>query len=285
MHIPFLRQRLPVRVLIAGSGKSGTTGLFFRIKNSLPAETMSSFEPMGIEPFAGGLAKGVPLIAKVLLPLDERFFNQLKQSFNKKILIVRDPRDVVVSALLYTTAHDFVWKRPPSEIAACIELLREKEADPNGIPALRLFRALWDDFDHDSFSRYAAAVLDSVVAVAEGKDFFVLKYEDFIQGKLSPLGHYLGLQLVPCDDIDEGFQRVIRTKGSGSWKHWFLDEDIEYFRPLLTPFMERFGYPLNWTPQQHRVIKPEHGSGYLLRVLNERRLAHDLEPISNPESR
>ena len=69
-------------------------------------------------------------MAKVLIdPPGRADFNSFSK-FDYKVLIVRDPRDNLVSRLLYRpyNREDFVSN--PEAVALFVEMLRAKEADP-----------------------------------------------------------------------------------------------------------------------------------------------------------
>jgi len=113
---------MPPRILILGYAKSGTTNLYFKIKNAL-TESIGLFEPADFDQIAGQLQSNVPLVAKVLIPNGMPFFEQLLQHFPKIVLIVRDPRDVIISALLYGTGYENLWHQSDAEIAKAIHWL------------------------------------------------------------------------------------------------------------------------------------------------------------------
>ena len=81
-----------MRVCVAGMGKSGTTALVYAIRAAMPANTVLLFEPRTFVPVTAP-----NVAAKVLLhtkhPMPYPFYRQ----FERLVLIVRDPRDVVVS--------------------------------------------------------------------------------------------------------------------------------------------------------------------------------------------
>ena len=90
----------------------------------------------------------------------------------------------------------------------------------------------------------------------ENSDFFVFKYEDYIAGSMALLGDYLGFQLKDTNSVPRDFSFVARTKKSGDWQNWFLDEDVDYFRPYLRPYMDKYGYPDDWTLPDKPTLDP-----------------------------
>jgi hypothetical protein len=267
--------------LILGTGKSGTTALYFRIKNSLSGEAQGLFEPREREPIAAAVAANRPLVAKMLLPIAPELLDELKQWFDRRILLVRDPRDVVVSSVLYTSAYDYCWKHSEAQIRAHLGLLRAKEADSGRVSVLCLLEALWDGFDRNEFAALIETLSRQLHALASPPhDYFVVKYEELIAGRLSPLEAYLGFRLTGNDAVDPAFSRVVRTKGSGAWRDWFTPEDTAFFAPLVRPNMIRFGYDTeDWRTRAGAQLASTHCSDYFLKVVNERRRAADKAEI------
>lgn len=271
----------PARILVAGLGKSGTTALYFTIKNSMPATVKGVFEPRKFSAIEEISGNHVPLITKVLTPLPADFLPHLNDFFTHRVMIVRDPRDVVVSSLLYNTAYTYLWRYSTEQIKHSLALLRRKETDSTAISLLNLLAMLRDDFTPAAFAAFVSAMLAAVIDLADAPfRFFVLPYETMIAGHLEELEKHLGFPLAGTREVDPEFRRVERTRSSGNWRDWFLPEDVAYFRPLFDTFLRRFGYDADdWTPSDHRTILPSHCSEYALRVMNERRIGENLPPV------
>jgi hypothetical protein len=258
--------------MVLGVGKTGTTALYFRIKNSLGSDALGLFEPPEFAPIADALGSQADIVGKVLLPLDERYLARIGESFHHKVLTIRDPRDVVVSALLYTGAYEYVWRRGEAEIRTCLESLKRKEDRPESLSVLRLLEGMWDGFSQDAFSDLARASMGALASLSEQPGYFPIRYEDLIHNRLAGLESYLELPLTEGSEVDAEFSRVARTKGSGSWRDWYTGEDLAYFEPLFRDFLRRFGYDAgDWELNHPQRILPEHASGYVRRVVNERR--------------
>ena len=254
-----------------GTGKCGSTLLFFRIKNSFSREHTGIFEPRQFEDIRKQYDPGSVLITKALILDAIPFLGEINNFFNKKILIVRDPRDVYISALLYTGGYHFIWEKSPEEILNFIDLLITKEQQPSSISLLEMFRCIWAPFELDVFSEKISNQLDIAISLAKQRGFFVVKYEDLINNDLNELENYLGFEITKYNEVDEEFSRVVRSKGSGFWKDWYLNEDIVFFRPLLSETIEVFGYHSEWATNSHPAILKEHCSEYVKRIVNERR--------------
>ena len=98
-------------------------------------------------------------------------------------------------------------------------------------------------------------------------DVFILRYEDYVDGKLEAVNKYLKLNLTIADKVPE--KRVVRSRAYGNWKNWFTPEDIDYFRSSYLTYMNQFGYPDTWDLNDVPVIDPETSSRYVRRLINE----------------
>jgi hypothetical protein len=269
-----------VKILVVGLAKSGTTALFFKIRNSLPYGIKTLFEPISYSEKDAGSSRCV--LAKIILSLGVPIFGldgrHLKHRvryedfmvFDKKILIVRDPRDRLISQVLYSAKkHSFT--NDPGKRERFLELLRKKERDPGSVSLLEVLRLGSQLRSLDwTPERWRAAFLkffDFGIKFHDSHpDFFVVKYEEFIDGKIADLEKFLGFELTGEARVDIEYERVVRTKSQGDWKNWFLKEDIDFFRPIFASYMERYGYRDDWTLSPHPVILPIHASGFVERV-------------------
>lgn len=269
-----------MKILIAGLGKSGTTALYHKVRNSLPSPFFEWFEPSSYEAIDNSLVSASShSVVKVLTPLPAGFLPDGLESFTHRILIVRDPRDVLISALLYNSAYEYLWRYDEGYIRHCISLLEDKEKG-RPVSSLKLLEEFRDDFSVDSFASFASTRLNAVIDISsERHGFYVFHYDDLVNNNWSGLSNYLNLPLIGSGEVDDQFNRVVRTRSSGSWKAWMLEEDIEFFRPLMLDFMVRFGFNDDWTVAHGEVIPKQHSSEYVLRVLNERRISEGLQPI------
>lgn len=269
------------RVLIVGLGKSGTTSLFFKVKNSMPASVVTFFEPKNFHQIVKEQGECANLVAKMILPLpDDMHLSPSLSYFTHRVLIVRDPRDILVSFLLYNCASKFVWKYSEQKIKSCIRLLLEKEAHPTALSVLKLFEEFRHDFNREEFSAFISTLLRSAVNLgAERSGFYVFRYEELVSQNFSSLQSYLQFPLLGHGEVDIGFSRVIRTRGSGDWKNWFVPDDVSYFKPIMDEFICAYDYSNDWSIDDNQSISPQYGSSYFIRVLNERRLQAGLSLI------
>ncbi|MGB5830829.1 MAG: hypothetical protein WBG92_02395 [Thiohalocapsa sp.] len=215
------------------------------------------------------------------MPLPDDLLAALEDWFPHRVLLIRDLRDVIVSAALYTSAYSNCWNQPEPLLREHLQLLRDKEQGIDGISVLSLLERLWANFDRGGFAAGVGQIAEQMFRLASSRhDYFVYRYEDLVAGRLSELGAYLRLSMDSNDSVDPEFGRVVRTKGSGGWRDWFTSDDVAFFRPLFSASLAHFGYDAtDWTINPRAPLHPEHCSAYFLRVVNERRRAAGLQEI------
>lgn len=250
----------PDRILITGYPKTGTTVVYHSIRVRLPEGSICQFEPeLRQMPFPED--NDLPVLVKSFIPYSVEY-----DSFNKKVLIVRDPRDTFISNLLYKPYNYVLGKIKGNEadtlevIDTFLGLLKKKEQHPGSVSVREL---------HQLFEDQEFRVLDGkmIEYYQEHKRIFILRYEDFIDGHTRKLEKYLGLEIARDPEIQE--KRVIRSKSYGNWKDWFTSEDVEYYHPKFKEFMDVFGYKDDWTLNESPSIDPSVSSEYVNRIVNE----------------
>lgn len=248
-----------MKIVIAGAARSGTTALYYALKQSLPQNYTHKFEPRGYVPkrAAGGVL--VKIIINSLNRIEE--FDR----FDKRIYLIRDPRDMVVSGVLYRIYN----AREPidqGELADYLRGVEQKQRDPASISLVelqsRLYRLL--DIDSGEYEKRARAVIDFG---RQHPDYFVYKYEDLIAGRFDALEQYLGFNITFSGDVDAKHQRVARTKDAGGWRDWFTPADVEFYRPMFQDFLAKYDYELDWTLNPNPCIAAEHSTHYVKRML------------------
>src|SRR5271156_672070 len=270
-----------MKILIVGLARSGTTALYFKIRQALPDKTWCLYEPSRFDPSDPGAAPDV--LAKILISHTADFDYASFHDFDKRILIVRDPRDHLVSRLLYRACSDSKFRQDDTNVARFIDTVRDKEANPRSISLLDLL----DRYNALSGQRRASpdASLNAVPrswatgSYSVALDFhrkhnglFTYKYEDFVAGNHLAVEQYLGTDLPGGEAaVTAAYGHVARTKSANDWKNWFTEEDVAFFRPHLAAYMRAYGYPDDWTPADEPLIRPEHGSEFVRRSVALRR--------------
>jgi hypothetical protein len=179
-----------MRTIIYGLARTGTSALFYKLKNSLPSESICLFEPVSFRGkgrlrarlLSAITGKQPDVLAKVILFYADRPVRVGDfRDFDKQLLVVRDPRDRLVSVLLYWIYNsDFFG----SDIAVAhfLALLRRKEAEPRSVSIATLVRtyeqlsAKTTPFREDDLGR-------AIEFHDERPGIHVFRYEDLIDGR------------------------------------------------------------------------------------------------------
>jgi hypothetical protein len=275
-----------MKIVIFGLAKSGTTALFYILKRSLPSRTVCMFEPRSFDAravrrkpirsfFKGNREPNV--LAKVLPfrpndPADAESFCH----FEKQIFIIRDPRDRIISRLLYGI-YDSNFFDDDRKVTTFLEMLKQKESDSSSVSVkdlLAAFAALNGEiFSFDDWARsYRQKSIDKPLDFHEQHaDLFLFKYEAMIDQRLDHLAQYLGLTIHGPVSVAPELNRVTRTKNYGDWRNWFTTEDVESLRPVLQSFLDRYYPQADWELSASPSIAAAHGSLYIQRIVNDRR--------------
>jgi hypothetical protein len=269
-----------LRIVIAGQPKTGTTALYFRIKNSVPPDAWCLFEPKKyLRPPDGTRPQWV--VAKVLIgrayarggqSLADGFFVDYESfaSFDRKLHILRDPRDNLVSSLLYAVRHTSFYS-DDRKLDRFLGLLQQKERNSADVSVLRLLDVM-AELDRGvellpSFLERQELVRRFLTTYPE---YHRVSYADFVDGEVGDLEEYLGFPLSGSSRV-ESHTRVTRTRGYGDWKNWFTVEDVASFRPLLGDYVRLAGLPDDWELAATPTVPAEFASAYVRRVVDEKR--------------
>jgi len=214
----------PLRYLVVGLAKTGTTVISKTIQNSagiqnyyLEPKTISFFESLGEQAGDG--------VVKILFDhwdhrrrlLSAVIGNELATNFQANIFITRDPRAELISRLNYVAFPYFLSGDGSAQDAKdWVDLFRRKENDPNFS-----LRALIDELQ----SRFNVRLANTVATVSHRYAGYVgglpprrkvlIRYEDFLASKLDdhPLKHlFTGSREVGRD--------LQRTRRSGEKEDW-----------------------------------------------------------------
>jgi hypothetical protein len=277
-------------VLVVGAGKTGTTGLYTSIKSAVRERGGDRwyclFEPVTATPFRGlrRFAPDRPVLTKVMVHRLRRC-EVRPATFEHRVLAVRDPRDVLVSRLLFRPLIRASVRSTSSErLERFLTALREKEQDPAAWSVLGLHR-LADELEisRSGFETIGRAQ-QRVVDLDRRGIFRVSRYEDFVDGTVDALAEHLGFELGRRETSSGSWLgHIERTKGRGEWRSWLRPEDVAFFRPIFEPYMTHFGYGDDWDLAHAPEIDPDTCSRYVQRKLVDRR-QQVIERYSEPWS-
>ncbi len=265
-----------MKILILGRGKSGTTALLFKVAAGLPdCRAFSGGHP---GKYAGEFENAVykhtysERKGKTFDVYDQHVSDE---NYDRKIWMARDPRDVAVSRML------FRWHKGPKgswkQYRTHLDLVQKKELDPKSIP----FHVLCRYIGHGSWPMTTAEVVEEERLRHQrmrdfvnqlGKNWFVFKYEDMIRGNFDRLNEYLGFAIQNEAEVPKTTQKakVARKKAFGDWRNWFVEEDVEIFKPAYLPYMDAIGYDgEDWAVSAEPVIEPQFSSMYMKKLVRE----------------
>jgi hypothetical protein len=234
-------------------------------------------EPKTIEKFL--LPYKQDLVAKIIFEHwkftpHSRFallYNELSVKFKKSIMIVRDPRDELISRMFYVVfGYVKEGKVTRDQLAPWLDIVRKKESLPESVSLRDMLKVLNQTLNiHMNLNLGETfQYFNFVNNHNEKADSFVLHYEDFMAGNLSELEAYLGLTLTEERSVGRFNNRIVRSASFNNWKSFFHQTDQDRFKELHQDKMEKMGYT-DWELSSTPALDPEHGSVYLNRLLDE----------------
>jgi hypothetical protein len=279
-----------MKILILGTGKTGTTVMVYKVAGGLSnCHTFSGGRPgKHIGNYENAVYKHTYEERKG--KSFEVFEEHLRREhYDRKIWMARDPRDAAVSRMLYRWHKGYAGRKKQFE--AHLDLVLKKEKDPHAIPFVEICRYT----GHSDWPRTRDSVIEEekhryqqmVKFVKDlGGDWFLFTFEDMVAGKFDALNKYLGFEVQADASVPNksGKAKVIRKKASGDWRHWFTEEDVELFQPAFMPYIELIGYdPTDWDPEPNPCIEPEYSSAYMKQLPGKARknkILRLLDPIT-----
>jgi hypothetical protein len=262
--------------LVIGMNKTGTTIVASVLRKSIPG-SMLGMEPKLVAHLEQHATMTQPIVVKILYEHWMQRPNLLtgivrgETGFrpDRTVAIIRDPRDGLISALMYSVYAYVQNGATREQVNAWVDVLRGKEADPDKHSLLNLMESRarifgigpTPDFFFEAFASYSEWVAE------ESEYFHILSYEDFVAGNVEELTAYLGVELSTSRDVDPGAQRVTRSRQAENWRVMMLPEDVAYWKERYGDILADWGYT-DWD------IRPEHtdpavGSEYVLRIADE----------------
>jgi hypothetical protein len=269
-----------MNILVIGKAKTGTTVISKTIQKSIPGPTEYHLEPKKVSFFEQEYFtnSGCSQVVKIIFEhwsntprmRNAIIHNEAELKFDKVICIVRDLRDEIISRLMYLIypykqEHDL----KPEQIAAWIAILEKKERSPRSIAFIKLFAEFEKIFKVSFHGQLNYSIMQSKIYYdfiqGPAKNSYLIKYEDFVTGKLQLLEKYLGFPIANDQTVD-GLERTKRSATFNNWKQVFTSEDVEFLKPQLSPILEQFGY-WDWELEAGSKLESEHYSEYIKRII------------------
>jgi hypothetical protein len=259
----------PLKIEVVGNAKTGTTGVFNSIRVPLRERdpgTLVLFEPRSSSLYRLG-RQPVPFSVLAKAMANTNGLKIAHHAFTHHVLITRDPRDTLVSHLLYLPLQPKGVSAGKTNLERFVALLQAKEADPSSCSFRELYErgvSLLDRKDW-TWDKYLGR-FRTMVELREQYEFFVLRYEEFVDNRLDALSEYLTLsvQSVKPKRLDTLNAHVVRSATYGDWRAWFTRTDVDFFRSRLADYMRTFAYDDDWSLDETPDIAPETASGYAL---------------------
>jgi hypothetical protein len=264
-------------VLVVGPSKTGTTGLYNSIRDGYGRAghaLRTVFEPKDAALLDNlfRLTYGVPVLVKATQQsLDTVTLEP--EAFERRVMTVRDPRDIVVSALLFRPLIAKVLARlDDAALETFVAALERKEADPASVSVTELFELQAQLGIGGPPASIMKGVLPRQRELIARHGFLVVKYEQFVRDELAELSDYLGVEVRNVSAEDSTlFGHIARSRSSGDFLRWFRADDLAYFNGLFGEHIEALGYQLDVPLDSDPKIDPQTSSEYVRSRFAQRR--------------
>ena len=279
-----------MKILILGTGKTGTTVMVYKVAGGLPnCHAFSGGRPgKHVGDYKNAVYKHTYEQRKGKdFKLFKEHMNQVH--YDRKIWMARDPRDAAVSRMLYRWHKGVDGNK--KQYDTYLDLIFKKEKSPRSIAFAEICRYT----GHNGWPRTVEQVIEAesyryqqmVDFVNElGDEWFLYTFEAMVDGKFKDLNNYLGFEVDADATVPaaSGKAKVIRKKSTGDWRQWFTDEDVTLFKQAFLPYMKIIGYDCDdWTLDPNPIIEPEYSSNYIQRLSRNAKknaVLRFLEPIT-----
>lgn len=245
-------------ILIFGTGRSGSTALFYALKRAFP-DLIQSFETIPSTPI-GHLSKIGIYTTKV--------FEQAID-YEYRIWLTRDPRDRIVSGFLYQLAYHWAFDADRPTLLEIDSILGEKADNPD-LPFLCLVDRIRELVPVE-IDLWREDVTACKLYQLCGHHFFRYTYEEMIRGETGELRKYLPAFGEFDTTVDTSHDRVKRTMRSGEWRFWFTNDDLAQIIPEIDAPMFVLGYDPNIHPDHIPEVTVEEIKRPFRRLVNQRR--------------
>ncbi len=273
-------------VLVLGRGKTGTTFIAKSIEAACPVPPVRFvMEPRSrrVIDAASDASATATVVMKTLFGhwrkkagrLEALVEGRFGPAFHARIAIVRDPRDELISRLMFRP-HGFLWrdKAGPREVEAWARVLEAREADPTMtfLEVCRRFREVFGIDTLKTLRQLGRRGVDYADFLAAHQSrLVVLRYEDAVADDFSSVEPALGWPVATTSALG-GFGQTRRSRAANNWMKWFQPSDLDLVRDELGGVCRRLGYD-DWTipGDLDRRIDPEHHSAYARSLVRDYR--------------
>lgn len=231
-------------IVIVGMPKSGTSALYAAVKQH--GNWHAIFEISNERQLAYLVRHAAPRkLAKILLSVVHEHGLDLA-GFDRRIAIVRDPRDAVISWLLYRPFLHGNY-RNQAFMDELLEWLERKERAPRAVSVQDL-HAVYDrhGIGYTRPAQFRTLFEAERETLERYPDMAILRYEDFVDGRLDAPAAHLGVPLEAKPALGAHVSFNERSKSYGAWRHWFTPADVDVYRAGFDAYVQRHGYDTSW---------------------------------------
>lgn len=275
-----------MKLAIVAPAKSGSTAIYNSCRNALSADERcyAIFEPQAPWPlmklknydFSGTFV--TKIMASRMIACGSFFHLDW---FDKRILLVRDVKDLMVSELLFRPMVDPL-SYEQGTLQEFVRLIQEKERAPQSMSVLGL---------HEEADKLGISSIDwtiyrdillHLVNLRSRFSFSVVHYEDYADRDYSGLRQVLGRRVGQTDLSTSWVSHIQRRGQHGEWRTWFTPEDVEFADSFFKEYNKAFQYDVARDYEVNSSsIDPEFGSNYVLKKSAARR--RQAEVLSSPD--
>ncbi len=265
-----------MKTLIYSLGKSGTTALAYSIAKAFDNHELI-FEPSQLSKIDYTQNN---LIVKSIFAERWEKDRDYFQKFDKNILLIRNPLDRIVSYLLYMPYNGDGYS-DDRNAQTYVNLLKKKVEDPDSVGIYDIDKC-YSNIDITKRGSLIEVVkkqsqnLQDLYQSPYGKNFFMLKYEDFVQNNLEELSDYLGRTISNNIEVSEKFKRTERSKSFDNYKSFFLKNELKSSLIDFESFNQMFGYMsepdlISSSNEDSTALSAEMTYIYTTKIINEYR--------------
>ena len=266
-----------MRTVLFGMPRSGTTYGFSLLSEALKAQgpLTEVFEPNKLENNQFHRLDGMvwpdadATLVKVLYSSPEMHGWSGEAAadafahFDKKIFLVRDPRDRWISGFFYR------WFYVHNPDQAAFELAHKKVCQKEVNPSSVAFHRLHSDDpqvlkEHAEEQKRKLDELSTFLDRLRADGWFIWHYEDLVDRNWDAVEAYLGFSLKGEEALRGNFRHVARSQAHSDWRRWFTDADVEFYRPVFESYLKAQGYDSSdWALSYPAELSPKQGSAYM----------------------
>lgn len=256
------------KILIVSPARCGSSAIYEFVKKNLSKNCVGFFEPLYdsfLDEVVPCLDQGKEICVKVLLRPYLGVGTDFECRFDQVMGLVRDPRDNLVSRLLFRMVSPaFVENR--SVYTEMLPLFEKKVENPDSISVCDLFgRMEKTNLMEPMIETRVRENLDLFMDWhSNSPDCIIYKYEEFVRGNYDKIALITQrVDEVDASQVETIYPQIKRSGSIGDWRQWFTPSDVEFFRPRFSKYMNFYGYEDDWSLPSSQFISAESSIDYI----------------------